>query len=99
MSKGTGWVRYRFGDSASHGEFEWIFEPWLDGVEESEVLEHLKTHYETWAIYADHYSYEIFHGEIPPVDVIAKTLTGKERHQKYIESEIHFLREQLAKNS
>ena len=75
----TGWIRYRICDKSGGGwnRDKWVYEPWLceecpDGVRE----EIIRTR-ESWALFAERYSFESEVNATPPTEVVEKEINRR----------------------
>ena len=92
----TGWIRYRICDKSGCGwkTDKWLYEPWLCEDEE-EVREHVIQTRESWATFADSYSFESEVNATPPVEVVEKEVTRRKNKIKAIRESIASLEASL----
>lgn len=86
----TGWIRYRICDRSGGGwnNDRWLYEPWLCEDCPDGVREHVVQTCESWAIYAESYSFEAEVNATPPIEVIAKEISRRENKIKAIRESI-----------
>jgi hypothetical protein len=89
----TGWIRYRICDKSGGGwkKDKWIYEPWLCDEEPEDVREHIVYNLESWAVYADSYSFESEVNATPPVEVVEKEINKRKKKLASIRESIAIL--------
>lgn len=95
----SGWVRYRITDRSGTGweTDHWIYSPWLSDESENEddARGYIVRNWESWAIHAERYSFQLWRNEMPPASEIEKAIkTAKNKASAYRE-EARMLTEQL----
>jgi hypothetical protein len=93
----TGWIRYRI---AGRGGGGWDVDRWYfsQGIEElsaDERRESIVTECHSWALYAEHYTFREWIGEMPPADVLQGKLEALDREKSYIDEERKTISRQL----
>ena len=93
----TGWIRYRICDKSGGGwkKDKWLYEPWLCEEEPDDVREHVIHTRESWATFADSYSFESEVNATPPVEVIEKEINRRKNRMESIRESISKLEDSL----
>ena len=93
----TGWICYHICDKSGSGwnKDKWIYEPWLCEEGEDEIREHIVNTRESWAVFAERYSFEVFVGQTPPREIIEREIKIRENKIQSLRDSIDELKAQL----